>query len=160
MLTLDTSHEWHNYGDEDFTEYGGNLIKKDDEIEGNYNVFKVMVDNNDKKYAFLCTVIPDWFNDYDDEILNSLAKDEGYDGLKDMKEKSEYAFVDFLIDNYGTGIFEYAPCNKDGVGQYSMSCEVFKINDEDLIDWMKGLEIPEEWYKSLEEELEGGERDG
>ncbi len=139
---------WTNYGDVNFIEYGGCLIKphwteeelkKFPELSNMYDVFYLHTevgDDGDKKAAVLCTVdISDtWINKKD--ILYAI----GLEKLKDkpMEEimKPEL-WAKEIVEYYGPFVF-------DGVAYHQMYPIFWAdaiISDEDIIKWMNELGI-------------------
>ncbi len=131
--------EWQNLGDINFIEYGGAYVRKAGEDECDF--FKLVVVSEEEKYAFGGTVC--WLSDHAED-LDVVAKDLGYENGKDLIDKYPELAVAELLDNYGYGVFEFSPHNKNGRGQYSMSYEDFRITDEEIKQWMSELGIPTE----------------
>lgn len=131
--------KWENYGDVNFTEYGGTMIRQQGDDEFEY--FHLIVDG-DEKYAFHGTLM--FLSDYVDD-LNKMAKDYGYQDGKSWLNKDPDFAACCILENYGCGIVEFSPTNKDGLGAYSMNYEDFKLSEEELLKFMKEVGLPEEY---------------
>ena len=136
--------EWENYGDVNFTEYGGTMIRQQGEDEFEY--FHLIVDG-EEKYAFHGTIM--FLADYEED-LDKAAKDYGYKNGKDWLSKDPDFAACYLLENYGCGIVEFSPTNYEGKGAYSMNYDDFLLTDEKLLGFMKEIEIPEEYTEEIE----------
>lgn len=119
-------------GDVNANEYGGTFMRYSAENEIEW--FDIQVSAEGNKFAFHGTFyVPD-LKDYDDAFVE-MAK---Y-GIE--PENSIFSKVSALLHNYGVGIFEFSPRNKDGVGEYSLQYTDFEVTDEELKDFMKEVGI-------------------
>lgn len=134
-------NEWVNYGDVNFTEYGGVMLRQDDERPNDYHFFKLDIDDYGDMYAFSGTVCD--INEYADErAMKEGAQAYGYDDAESfIKNSPELAALE-LLSNYGCGVFEFSPSNHNGTGQYSLRMEDFRLCHNELVSFMEELEIP------------------
>lgn len=139
-------NEWENYGDVNFFDYGGTMIKRagDDEFE----YFHLIVDGEDK-YAFHGTLM--FLSDYVDD-LNKEARDYGYKNGREWLDKDPEFAASYLLENYGYGVLEFSPTNHDGLGAYSLNYADFLLTDEQLSDFMREVAIPEEYIPEIHKE--------
>ncbi len=140
--------EWHNYGDVNITEYGGNLIR--DLGDGSYEYFKVVINEAEgKKYAFHGDIscLEDYYGKDAGEIAEVCGVTEEW-----YRENPE-AFVSDLLDSYGCGVFEFAPRNYDNTPyiEYSTDYEDFRVTDEELELFLEEAGIN---FRDLEETQE------
>lgn len=146
---------WVNYGDVNFFEHGGTMVKKDPDIEGAYNFFHLARSGEGDRFAFSGTVTD--LNDYKDEgclkeTYESIRDARNYACIGDMLRDDPMMCVADLVPNYGCGPFEFSPRNCRGTGEYSMRWEDFKVNDQELVGFMQDLDIPAEYIPDLEYE--------
>lgn len=138
--------EWNNYGDLNFTEYGGVMVRKRD---GEYDIFQLQIDDNSgDKYAYYNTIV-DGVEDFADK-LNDIASDFGYDsGETFAKADPERAIVELIENQLSYGIMEFGvPLNANN--QYSSDYNDFIVENNDLIEFMKRIEIPEGFIPEYE----------
>lgn len=139
--------EWNNYGDVNFAEYGGIMVRQSENCENDYEFFELQV-GDENKYAFhgtVCNII-----DYADEnVIKDVAADFGYDNVQDfIKENPERAVVE-LVESYGYGAMEFDAQNGKGEGQYSLNRNDFKLNDNQLVLFMEHAELPKDVIPSF-----------
>lgn len=152
-------NEWQNYGDVNFYEYGGVMVRKDTELSDSYNFFLLEKDDQGNKYAFYGTVmdLKDYIGKgYLEELLNAFndRPEPGllYENVTEMIEKNPGACVVELVMNYGCGVFEFSPKNCRWTGEYSMDMNEFKLNDQELVKFMLDMDIPTQYIPDLEYE--------
>lgn len=155
----DMGNEWQNYGDVNFYEHGGIMVRKDTELSDSYNFFYLEHDDQGNKYAFYGTVmdLKDYIGKgYLEELLNAFndRPEPGllYENVSEMIEKNPGACVVELVRNYGCGVFEFSPKNCRWTGEYSMDMNEFKLNDQELVEFMSEVDIPAEYIPDLEYE--------
>lgn len=143
-------NKWNNYGDVNFLDQGGCLVKKD-EYEGCYNVISLMTPVCDYhgKYKKPCIVsrcfvdITDWMSRKNLQEINSYA---GYpDSFKPKSEEEKEQFAADLIGYYGIG--EFDPCFPEVT-----KCSPYGWNFSDAIvgkavaaSFLKDCGVPYEW---------------
>ena len=142
--------EWENFGDVNFFEYGGVMVKKDPDLSDSYNFFALFTVEN-KKFAFSGTVC-DLHDFIKEDVIKDLAADIGAPSPEFLINGNPKLCVSELVPNYGCGPFEFSPSNCRGQGQYSMQWEDFQVNDGELVDFMSELDIPAEYIPDLEYE--------
>ncbi len=138
-------YEWKNYGDVGFAEYGGVLLRQSNTTNrpNDYEYFKLEIDAEGFKYAFSGTLCD--LNDYiKEECVQELADEYGKTP-QELFNDNPMAMAACVLDNYGHGIVEFSPHNKDGQGQYSMDYNDFRVNNDQLTQFMKDLNIPDEF---------------
>lgn len=145
MAVSSENNGWENFGDVSFTEYGGTLVRPshDADYQNDYEYFKLMVDEYGYKYAFSGTIVD--LGDYvEEDCVKELAEELNI-SPKELFNTYPMNMVATLLDDYGCGVFEFSPHNKDGQGQYSMDLNDFRVNDRELACFMKDLDIPEKY---------------
>lgn len=143
--------EWKNQGDVNFYDYGGTMVRQNNEDYPNdYEFFRLLVDeSDDKKYAFHGTVCG--LNDYaDNEVLQQTAEDCGYENAKELIEKSPETAVAALVEEWGYGAMEFSARNANGQGQYSTNYADFEVNEQQLVDFMRKADLPESMIPDLQ----------
>ncbi len=144
-------YEWQNYGDVNFYEYGGVMVRKDTELSDSYNFFLFEKDDQNNKYAFYGTVT-DLHDFREQECINELVTERGYVSIDALLEDDPFLCVAELVRNYGCGVFEFSPKNCRWTGEYSMDMNEFKLNDQELVKFMSEVDIPTEYIPDLEYE--------
>lgn len=146
-------NEWKNMGDINFVDYGGVMVKRDDERPNDYHFFKLDIGKD--KYAYSGTVC-DIYDYADTEVIKELSREMGYDDNdveSFIKNHPEQTVVE-LVTNYGYGSLEFGSRNCKGVGQYSLDSKDFMLSHNELVAFMEKLNIPEgyipEWQVDFE----------
>lgn len=140
---LKESLVWENYGDVNFEEHGGTLLKKafnEEEIKKHpslyavYDVFRVDV-TTEGKFAYLGSVDA---SDYNREFTYANR-----DNIQDTE--MEMTVID-VVDNEG-----YGSCNAVGYKtEYPSTYRDLQVSDKELRVWLKGIEFYEEIVPEVE----------
>ena len=135
--------KWKNFGDVNFSEYGGILTRRCEDRQEDVSFFQLIV-NESGRYAFYGTVVN--VMDYKDEqCIKDEAKISKYRSSTDyILNDPESAVVD-LLNSYGYGAMEFSAVNKDGKGAYSMDINDFALTEVELAAFMEDLNIPEKF---------------
>lgn len=133
--------KWKNFGDVNFSEYGGILTRKCEDRQEDVSFFQLIV-NESVRYAFYGTVVN--VMDYKDEqCIKEMAEIYKYKSSTDyILNDPESAVVD-LLNKYGD--MNFSAVNKDGKCAYSMDINDFALTEQELDTFMKDLNIPEEF---------------
>ena len=142
---------WYNYGDVNFYEYGGVMVRKDTDLTDSYNFFLLQKDDQGNRYAYYGTVC-DLHDFREQECLNTLVDERGYVSVDALIEDDPLFCVAELVQSYGYGPFEFSPKNCRWTGEYSMDMNEFKLNDQELVQFMSELDIPTQYIPDLEYE--------
>lgn len=143
--------EWTNHGDVNFTDYGGMMTRIDEERPNDVEFFQLQISAEDERFAYHGTVC-DIMDYVDNEIIVNEAAEQGKTPLEYIKEDPEMAAV-MLVENYGYGAMEFSATNKDGQGAYSLDPNDFKVSEQELAEFMKKVEIPDNYLPSFEFEI-------
>ncbi len=146
METSNENSNWVNWGDVHFSEHGGILVRPshDADYPNDYEYFKLTIDECGYKYAFSGTIVD--LEDYIEEDCVKELAEELDTSPRELFNTRPMEMVAHLLDNYGCGVFEFSPHNKDGQGHYSMDFNDFLVNDRELAHFMKDLNIPEKYH--------------
>lgn len=141
-------NEWENFGDVNFFDYGGVMVKNcsTEASIPEYEFFYLITGNSDVKYAFHGSIL--WLSDYLD-TLQAEAAEMGYETAQQWILENPESAAAWLVENYGTGPFEFSPRNHNGVGEYSMDYRDFQISEEELGAFMKSVGIPDEYIPEM-----------
>lgn len=140
---LKESLVWENYGDVNFEEHGGTLLKKafnEEEIKKHpslyavYDVFRVDV-TTEGKFAYLGSVDA---SDYNREFT--------YANRNNIQDTEMEMTVIDVVDNEG-----YGSCNAVGYKtEYPSTYRDLQVSDKELRVWLKGIEFYEEIAPEVE----------
>ena len=143
--------EWNNHGDVNFADYGGVMTRTNDERPNDVEFFQIQISAEGDRFAYHGTVVD--VTDYtDNEYIKEEAEAQGKTPEEYIKENPEQAAV-ILVENYGYGAMEFSATNKDGQGAYSLDPNDFKLSEQELAEFMKKVEIPDNYLPSFEYEL-------
>ena len=131
---LELKNDWENYGDINFMEHGGYLVRRNSK----YNIFEVIsltcqipdidVPVEDPCIVARCAVCD--ISDYlkDKNILSELNKVFGsQEGYIPSKEEELCAFATDLISYYGLWEFDPIFPDETGLGPYSLGAQAEKM---------------------------------
>lgn len=132
---------WVNYGDIGFAENGGVMVKESSARDGEYQFFQLQVEDEENKYAFYGVV-----NDIEDYVsyLDNYAADYGFNDGKEFVSTEPERAVSVLVENYGYGAIEFGATNANGYS--STDINDFKVENNNLIEFMESVGLPEGYY--------------
>lgn len=145
-------YEWHNYGDIDFLEYGGCLVRETYR-EDCFNVIWLATgfpDYNGKyKYPMIvtkcCVDISDWMDNKTLHAINTFTGNKTDFIPKTLKDKMQYATD--LIANYGIAEFDpYFP-EETGCGPYGFTWDKIIVGKTIVQRFLKENSVPYKWRK-------------
>ena len=146
--------KWVNFGDANFSTYGGTLIRTNAESA---EFFVLMVASDVySKYAFYGSIDRSFIakGDCYYEFLERIAGEYGYASAEAFLKGDFEQCVVALVNDFGYGPLEFTPRNFTMIPCYSMDYDDFKVNDDQLQRFMEAVEIPEEFQPRLTYSLE------
>ena len=131
---LELKNDWENYGDVNFMEHGGYLVRHNSK----YNIYEVIslachipdvdIPIEDSCIVARCAVCN--INDYleDSKTLDELNSFFGYEkGYKPSTKEEMFAFAADLISFYGLWEFDPVFPKETGLGPYSLGAPIEKM---------------------------------
>ncbi len=138
---------WKNYGDVNFAEYGGTLVRPTQHSD-EYEFFHLVVDDEGNKFAFSGTI--DDLHDYADEKCVIDMAQEFDISVEELLFYEPTRVAAELVERYGHGVVEFSPSNNVGTGRYSMDYNDFKVTDRELAAFMEAVNVPYEYIPKIE----------
>ena len=142
-------NEWENYGDVNFFDYGGVMVRRDADIKDSYDFFQLSIADDGTKFAFRGTIC-DLHEYAKEKVIEDLARDRGRESAAVLIEKDPEVCVCELLAGYGFGPLEFSARNCHGTGEYSTDWNDFKLTDEELCKFMEEQDIPVEFIPDLQ----------
>lgn len=142
--------EWINFGDVNFSDHGGVMVKK---VDYGYDFFQVKIDDIGNRYAFHGNIAD--LSDYIDEpCVIDAAEEFGYSNAADFVNNDPLRVVVCLVEDYGYGPLEFNARNHEHEGVYSLDITDFALSEYELANFMKEVEIPDKFIPSFEYTVE------
>ena len=140
--------EWQNLGDVNFFDYGGIMVRRTERSD-EFEFFMLQISAEGDKYAY--NGIVTYLEDHEADFAG-IAEEFGYDSAAAIMKEAPELCVRELLETFGYGPLEFNARNCRGTGEYSLDTNDFKLNDEELCNFMRSVDIPEEFIPELEYE--------